>query len=201
MKTMKNPGILFSYFIISFMVSSCEKSPVASFTCDQTSGNAPLTVQFISTSTGEIYIHKWDFGDGDTSTDTNPIHTFRDPGSYKAALTVEGYSGTDTKSQAIKVSTPPPEARYTCDRSSGVAPLTVKFVSTSTGVINSYSWNFGDGGTSSEPNPSHTFILAGIYQVVLTVTGPGGSHTYNHYVMVFFLELVPDPYGPIYRRK
>lgn len=183
------------------MLGSCEKSPVASFTCDQTSGIAPLTVKFISTSTGEISIHKWDFGDGDESTDTNPIHTYRDPGSYKAALTVEGYGGNDSKSQAITVSTPPPEARFSCDKSSGEAPLTINFVSTSTGVINSYSWNFGDGGISSAINPSHTFIFAGIYTVGLTVTGPGGSHTYNHYIMAFLQQWVPDPYGPILRRN
>ncbi|PKL60678.1 MAG: hypothetical protein CVV33_01460, partial [Methanomicrobiales archaeon HGW-Methanomicrobiales-4] len=59
----------------------------------------------------------------------------------------------------------------------GAAPLSVRFSDLSTGTINSYLWNFGDGGTSSEKEPIHLYSLSGSYPVSLTVTGPGGSHT------------------------
>ena len=60
---------------------------------------------------------------------------------------------------------------------SGVAPLTVDFTDTSTGDITGWSWSFGDGGTSTLPNPSHVYTTPDIYSVSLTVTGPGGSDT------------------------
>jgi PKD repeat protein len=69
----------------------------------------------------------------------------------------------------------PPTAAFTSDVTSGPAPLTVHFTDLSTGTITSYVWNFGDGGTSTERNPVHTFTAAGTYTVALTVSGPGGS--------------------------
>ena len=60
---------------------------------------------------------------------------------------------------------------------SGNAPLNVSFTDQSIGVITSYSWDFGDGGTSSAQNPSHTYTAQGTYTVSLTVTGPSGSDT------------------------
>jgi PKD repeat protein len=66
----------------------------------------------------------------------------------------------------------PPTASFTANPGSGGAPLTVSFTDTSTddGTINAWSWDFGDGGTSSLPNPSHTFTAVGDYTVSLTVT-------------------------------
>jgi len=70
-----------------------------------------------------------------------------------------------------------PVAQFTADVTSGTAPLTVHFTSQSTGNISSYSWDFGDGGTSTEQNPAHTYDSAGTYTVSLAATGPGGSDT------------------------
>jgi hypothetical protein len=53
---------------------------------------------------------------------------------------------------------------------SGPAPLTVTFVDKSTGPVESYAWSFGDGGTSSEQSPQHTFTEPGTYEVELVVT-------------------------------
>ena len=60
---------------------------------------------------------------------------------------------------------------------SGPAPLTVNFTDHSTGGITSWSWDFGDGNTSSDQEPSHTYTRAGTFTVSLTVAGPGGSST------------------------
>ena len=59
----------------------------------------------------------------------------------------------------------------------GVSPLTVQFTSNCVGVVGAYLWNFGDGGVSSEANPTHTYGAAGSYSVTLTITGPMGSDT------------------------
>jgi len=66
-------------------------------------------------------------------------------------------------------------ADFTSNTVSGSAPLTVNFTDQSCGIITSWSWDFGDGSTSSEQNPSHTYTIPGIYTVSLTVIGPGGS--------------------------
>jgi len=68
-------------------------------------------------------------------------------------------------------------ADFTADVTSGPFPLTVHFTDLSTGDITTWSWDFGDGATSTERNPAHTYTDSGIYTVSLTVTGPGGTDT------------------------
>ena len=72
-------------------------------------------------------------------------------------------------------SIPAPVADFVGTPTSGQTPLIVNFGDMSTGSINSYLWTFGDGGTSTAVNPSHTYTTAGTYSVTLTVTGPGGN--------------------------
>jgi len=66
-------------------------------------------------------------------------------------------------------------ASLSAEPTSGPAPLTVQFTDESTGSIDTWQWDFGDGGTSAEQNPSHEYTEAGDYTVFLTVTGPGGT--------------------------
>ena len=68
---------------------------------------------------------------------------------------------------------PAPVANFSGSPTSGTEPLTVNFTDLSTGSITSWAWTFGDGGTSTAQNPSHTYTSAGTYTVALTVTGPG----------------------------
>jgi PKD repeat protein/predicted glutamine amidotransferase len=79
---------------------------VAEFSADSQTGQAPLTVQFNEECTGRITSYNWNFGDGENSTDQNPIHTYTIPGMYTVTLTVAGPGGTDseTKEQYIEVS-------------------------------------------------------------------------------------------------
>lgn len=69
-------------------------------------------------------------------------------------------------------------ARFTNNVTSGYTPVSVQFTDTSIGgAIVSYLWNFGDGSTSTEKNPSHTYTTPGNFTVTLTVNGPGGLYT------------------------
>jgi len=70
---------------------------------------------------------------------------------------------------------PPPTAAFTSDKTSGEIPLTINFTDQTTGNVTSWSWSFGDGGDSELQNPSYEYTKVGIYTVVLTATGPGGS--------------------------
>ncbi len=154
-------------------------APVANFTATPRSGKSPLTVQFTGTSTGHITSRLWNFGDGATSTERSPIHTYQNAGSFTVSLTVTGPSGSNTKTMEgyIQVTPPAPVASFTAAPRSGKSPLLVQFTSTSTGNITSWLWDFGDGTTSSEQNPSHTYQKIGSYAISLTVMGPGGSNT------------------------
>lgn len=76
------------------------QAPVATFTVAPSAGRAPLTVTFQDASTGDITQRTWTFGDGTTSTETHPIHTYTSPGSFPVSLTVAGPGGTVTKTQA-----------------------------------------------------------------------------------------------------
>ena len=77
-------------------------------------------------------------------------------------------------------------ANFSGTPTTGVAPLTVNFSDLSTGSPTSWSWTFGDGGTSTAQNPSHAYAVAGTYNVSLTATNPCGSNlnTKNGYVVV-----------------
>jgi parallel beta-helix repeat protein len=153
--------------------------PVAAFTADPTSGTAHLDVQFTDQSTGSITSWSWDFGDGGTSSQQNPSYTYTSAGDFTVSLTATGPGGSDTETKVsyIHVTEPAPVAAFTANVTSGTAPLTVQFTDQSSGGIDSWSWDFGDGGSSSLQNPSYTYSDAGDFTVDLTVTGPGGSDT------------------------
>ncbi|GAB4315625.1 MAG: hypothetical protein Kow0019_15860 [Methanobacteriaceae archaeon] len=173
-----NPGSNGDNMVALNAIFIVEYQPTASFTGTPTSGISPLEVQFFSTSTGATE-YLWDFGDGATSTDQNPTHTYQQIGIYTVKLTVTGPGGSNTKTEDnyITVNHPAPVASFTGTPTTGISPLQVAFTSTSTGTIDSYEWNFGDGSTSTATNPTHTYTVPGIYTVTLKVTGPGGEDT------------------------
>ena len=159
--------------------------PIAAFTQDVTTGLFPLNVQFVNQSQGIITAYRWNFGDGSTSTEINPKHTFANPGLYTVVLEVIGQSGTTNVSRQIAVQSPvPPVAAFTQSSVSGTAPLTINFTDQSQGDITSRDWQFGDGSTSNAVSPSHTFNLVGTYNVILTVKGSGGSSSVTRQITV-----------------
>jgi PKD repeat protein len=156
-----------------------EPAPVADFSGTPTSGTSPLTVVFSDASTGALSSWAWDFGDGSTSALQNPSHVYLAVGTYSVSLTVTGPGGSDTltRTNYINVTEPAPVASFSGTPTSGTSPLDVAFTDSSGGAISGWAWDFGDGGSSTLQNPSHTFVGAGVYTVSLTVTGPGGSDT------------------------
>lgn len=82
---------------VSTVINIIYPVPVANFTADNTNGTAPGTVNFTDKSTGNITNYNWDFGDGSTSTDENPVHVYSTPGTYTVTLTVNGPGGCSTE--------------------------------------------------------------------------------------------------------
>jgi len=153
--------------------------PEANFRTDITEGVAPLTVPFTDLSTGSITSWAWDFGDGETSTDQHPSHTFQSADTFSISLTVTGPQGSDTatKEDYIVVLEPPPVADFTADTTEGTWPFLVQFQDLSNGPVTVWAWHFGDGETSAEQHPAHTYQSADTFTVSLEVTGPGGADT------------------------
>lgn len=150
----------------------------ADFTATPLSGDSPLAVQFTDQSDGSIFSYLYKFGDGYSSTNRNPLHTYRKPGNYTVSLTIRTMDGrtllskTMTKEAYIRVEgTPGPDikADFTATPTAGSAPLLVKFSGTSTGNPVMWRYDFGDGYRSSSQNPTHLYRKPGTYTVSLTV--------------------------------
>jgi len=152
--------------------------PVPAFSADATAGEAPLTVTFTDLTPQWVDTWLWSFGDGESSGEPDPTHTYVSPGSYTVSLTATnaGGEGTTTRVDYVTATAAAaPVAAFSADVTSGIAPLAVAFQDASTGPITDWLWEFGDGAASSEPSPAHVYATAGSYDVSLTVTGPGGS--------------------------
>ena len=145
------------------------------------SGTVPLIVSFNgAASKGEISTRLWDFGDGATSTETTPSHTYSAAGTYYASLKLVSLSGENSSATTTIIaqedsSDPePPTAVLSSSATTGEAPLTVTFNGSSSTTPNSsitgYNWTFGDGSQSTGKIVSYTYIEPGSYSAKLTVT-------------------------------
>jgi PKD repeat protein len=150
----------------------------AEFAAGPTSGAAPLAVSFTNGSKGAYTDSLWAFGDGRTSTEEDPTHSYTAAGSYSVTLTVSGPGGSDTEAKPGYITVyEAVEAEFTASPTSGLVPLPVTFTNASTGDYTDSLWAFGDGGTSTEEDPIHSYTAAGSYTATLTVSGPGASDT------------------------
>ena len=160
-------------------ISAIEPAPTADFEGTPTNGEAPLLVSFNDLSIDSVNTWQWDFGDGSSSTFQFPVYTYLTAGIYNVSLTVTGPGGSNTieKADYITVIEPAPIAEFEGTPTMGEAPLLVSFTDLSNGSVDSWVWNFGDGGSSSEKDPSHEYLSPGNYTVTLEVSGTGGSST------------------------
>ncbi len=133
---------------------------------------------------GNIVNWFWQFDDGDTSGLQNPQHSYGDSGNFQVRLVVTDDSGSaDTKSKIVNVGDANewPTAGFTYSPADPEVDELIDFSDNSTdddGNVASWSWNFGDGDTGTQAQPSHTYDTTGVYQVELVVTdNEGGSDT------------------------
>jgi PKD repeat protein len=146
------------------------------------SGDAPLTVRFTSTVTGTVTAYEWRFGDGGVAYTPNPAHTYESGGRFGVTLMITGPAGIARESKAgyVTVNAPvgAPSATFSADVTSGTLPLTVTFSAVTSGTIEYWEWEFGDGGRAFTGSVvSHTYTTAGIFDVSLTVSNTYGSFT------------------------
>lgn len=141
--------------------------PVAQFTANATE----LQVAFSDLSLlADMWL--WDFGDGNSATLQNPTHTFAQPGSYAVCLIAINSCAADTFCLEISVTCALPEAAFSMQPDE----LTVQFQDVSLNA-SAWTWNFGDGNTSSLADPLHHYAVPGTYVVCLTATNNCGTDT------------------------
>lgn len=151
--------------LIRATINNFSGSPVAGFE----SSSTLLNVAFTDTSYGPGNSYLWNFGDGSTSITKNPTHTYAAAGTYTVCLTATNPCDTSTFCKAVTVCDAPVAAYTSSDNN-----LNVSFTDASTGTVNSWLWNFGDGNSSTIQSPAHTYTSGGTYNVCLITTNSCG---------------------------
>jgi len=131
-------------------------------------------VVFDNQSIGSDVTFLWNFGDGNTSTNFEPTHLYESPGSYISKLTINSEDGcVRTHEARVDVYENPLPVFFTSDACENEEVFFTNLTDESAG-IQSYLWNFGDGNSSSEKEPTHTYSVTGVYDFSLTVTTADG---------------------------
>ena len=177
----------FKYYDIAMSVYATLTPPPGPLTAAFTSSSSGLTASFVSTVSGGAtpYSYAWDFGDGTgpgcvfnchpshTSKAVNPTFTYAAAGTYTVTLVASDAVGnTATVSHSITVSTTAQPLKVDFTFTVDADGLTTRFTSSVSGGLApySYSWIFGDSGTTTDQNPVHAYAATGTYTVILSVT-------------------------------
>ena len=159
------------------IVTGLLPGPTVGFTVDGKCETRDIT--FTNTSAGDITGFQWNFGDGNVTGATSPVHVYATPATYPVRLDVNSSNGcvsTTTKDvpvyslpkPAFSLDLPPFSCSGTPSQFHDATP------SMNDSNIQSWDWTFGDAGSGTGKNPNHTYVLAGPYTVRLSVTTDKG---------------------------
>ncbi|MCF8253448.1 MAG: PKD domain-containing protein [Bacteroidia bacterium] len=159
------------------------------FSTDVQDGCESLVVKFKDLSYGGANIH-WNFGDGGTSADSSPVHTFSSPGSYKVRQYVNNNCSYDTSSVMIYVY---PKPKFTITKTIGNICInqSVQFNSNLTDS-GSIIWHFGDGDSSTFYNPTHKYLSPGkkVFTATLTSNFNTCKNTIKDSLTIYDLPII-----------
>jgi PKD repeat protein len=151
--------------------------PQAAFTADVEKGVAPLTVNFTDTSANSPTAWAWDFGDGQTSNQQHPTHTFTEVGKYTVTLTATNLRGSDEYSATIAATLPVPVANFSQNVTAGDEPLTVQFTDCSEKQSRPVVLDVRRRRNVDRAAPGPHHVNGGVYQVNLSVSSFAGTDT------------------------
>lgn len=173
----------FGIILASFVFSSCNEYPEYTFSetaipkSDFSIESDGLEITF-QNEASHATTYLWDFGDGSTSTEKNPVHAFASKNSYTVTLTASDNNNvSDEFSNTLDVGFPKAGYTFVVDRA------TATFTNTSDNA-NSFVWDFGDGETSTEENPVHLYGAKGDYTVKLKAIDGTDEDIYEESIFV-----------------
>lgn len=156
--------------------------PEAAFMADPPATCGSKAIHFTDQSTGNATEWQWNFGDGQTGSGATPQHGYKDTGYFTITLIASNNQCKDTLKKIDYIHIDGPIAKFTpsfqCDK-----PYLRQFNDHSIAAQN-WQWNFGDGQTAAEQNPSHTYAAPGRYLVQLIVTNPSCADTTSMTVVI-----------------
>jgi PKD repeat protein len=179
--------IVFFLLVVAVLIACEEKKdeiyPTACFTFSPDTGiKMGDTIKFINCSENNISF-VWDFGDGTTSIDSTPTHVYEKNGRYLVVLSAKNENLVDTVSKYIQVNENRPKAYFTFLPDSIGIGDSLKLTNCSENA-SSYLWDFGDGSTSAEKAPLHTYTKSGLYKIKLSATNKYYTDTVSKIVNV-----------------
>ncbi|MCH8960709.1 MAG: PKD domain-containing protein [Bacteroidetes bacterium] len=125
--------------------------------------------------------YRWDFGDGNTATGQSASHSYAQAGTYTVTFTATNSGSTDSGTCTVRVIAPAEIVTITSNKTTVSTCDSDPSVSFSANVRGdaplTYNWDFGDGTTSNQANPSHTYANTGTYTVTLTLSNSAGTDT------------------------
>ena len=207
-----SPDTSTTYFLQSTLAGCVDTLPLniaviprprSEFFTSSEVGCVDFTVAFLENTEDALSLI-WDFGDGSSpSNEPNPIHTYEQPGTYEVTLTALGPTGCQEVSESKQI-----QVSDTLFANFSSTPLPVdtlfipnadvQFVDASLNPV-SWFWKFGDGKTSNEKSPAHSYWQPGSYEVVLLVTDANGCVSQMQlgtYVVVNPRLFIPNVFTP-----
>ena len=181
--------------------------PDPEFDVDSDHGCPPLSVQFYNESLKVNSNFTWQFGDGNTSVNENPRHTYYQPGEYEVNLKTQGPDGTTVTEDTIITVHDLPEADF--DVAPEVLYIPEQHLQCYDMSIDAdrYKWHFGDDSISTEPSPMHHYRDTGTYDIRLEVWSRYNCYddTVRHDLVTveqsgkirFPSGFTPNPHGPV----
>ncbi|HRI20462.1 MAG TPA: PKD domain-containing protein, partial [Panacibacter sp.] len=163
--------------------------PVPYFTANPITDCAKNPFNFINLTTGTVTSWQWDFGDGDTSLRKNPQHFFTDSGKMTIKLYATNNGCVDSFVRTDYIYVKPPYVKIRYNFSCGL-PYIRNFQARYVGV-SSFYWDFGDGTTSTDPFPVHTYTNTGIFTAKLFSFGP--ECDFRDTALVYIIDEHPAP--------
>ncbi|HSN62416.1 MAG TPA: PKD domain-containing protein [Ferruginibacter sp.] len=172
--------LLIIYLIFLSLIS---EGQTAGFTYQSTNGLfcAPVSIQFTQTCTGNPTAFIWNFGNGQTSNNANPLIVFSNAGTYSVKLIAVFDTSAIETIQTIIIN-PGINVTFTADRNYICTPGPINFTATSNGNIANYAWDFGDGSsivTTGNATVSHNFTTMGSFNVSVKATDVSGCFGTN----------------------
>jgi gliding motility-associated-like protein len=160
--------------------------PHANFSADPLQACLNTPVQFTNLSSPANLVWTWSFPNDKNANDTarNPVHKFGTLGSQDVILVANNNGCMDTMIRRAYVDVNPPKAMFDWTVVDCADPFTIRFNSEQSEQADTYLWDFGDGQTSTQANPRHTFATAGAKKVTLTVYNGECSDSHIIYVQI-----------------